>query len=742
MNCSFIKPALPYSVALSLLMSSQFSLAAPIDGSSATVSPGDVPEDWSLTNGATLNVLPGGETGTITATRGSTVNLDQSTTTSSGIALELQQGSTAVVTGASLTSTGDYGLLIAGSFPNGLRSQATVTNSEISGFDRGVSVAIGDVTLSGTTVYGRDAGGTGFLNGGIGLALFAAKATVTNGSSIVGDKNGVLISADSGGGDAGRFSELTVDNSTIEGKTGSAIIVGSYRDDRPSDATVTIQNGSTLIGGNGVILEVANNSNANVFVDNSNLVGDVVVEAGSSANLTLKNNAILTGQLTNVGKLALNSGGTWNMVGDASVGDLTMDGGYVNLGGGPSTYRTLTLGSLSGNGTFALGSDIAAGKGDFLNVTGQAAGDFNLKVQNTGLEPAKDADLKVVHTGGGDAKFGLVGGQVDIGTYAYDLKKVGDDWFLVQRDDGGPVVTPGARSVLGLFSAAPTVWYGELSTLRSRMGELRYGNGEGGLWMRSYGNKFNQSAGGGVEYQQTQQGISFGADAALPTNNGQWLVGLLGGYSKSDLDLKGGTTGKVDSYYVGVYTSWLADNGYYIDALIKANRFKNKSNVLMSDGEKSGGDYTTSGVGASVEAGRHIALSNDWFVEPFVQVSTLWVEGESYDLDNGMQAKSNHADSVLGKVGTNIGRNFELAGGTKLQPYLKLAVAEEFAKSNRVKVNDNSFSNDLSGTRGEIGAGIAVQLTKGIQLHADVDYMNGENIEQPWNVNFGASYRW
>lgn len=90
-------------------------------------------------------------------------------------------------------------------------------------------------------------------------------------------------------------------------------------------------------------------------------------------------------------------------------------------------------------------------------------------------------------------------------------------------------ISPSASSVLALFNTAPTVWYGELSSLRSRMGELRFDGGQSGVWMRSYGNKFNVSESTGLAYKQTQHGFSLGADAPLPIGDGQWLVGVLGG---------------------------------------------------------------------------------------------------------------------------------------------------------------------------------------------------------------------
>jgi outer membrane autotransporter protein len=572
--------------------------------------------------------------------------------------------------------------------------------------------------------------------------MFGGVAEVTKQSVVTGDNNGVVLESDNDK-PGHKFSSFTLDNSAVVGINGSAILVSDWRG-IGTDATINIANGSTLTGGNGVILEVERAATATFNVTNSQLIGDVLVSDDSTAYLSLENNASLTGSITKATALSIDGTSIWVMEGDSSVGKLDLNGGSVDLRGTSEGFHTLSFGELSGAGTFALGTDLAAQKSDFINVTGSATGNHKLLVQNTGIDPLKGADpQQVVHTEGGDAQFSVVGDKVDFGTFAYELQQQenatgGADWSLVQTGD----LSAGSRSVIGLFSAAPSVWYGETSTLRSRMGEVRNGQAEGGGWMRSYGNKYNLSAAGGTAYQQNQTGISLGADAPLPTSNGQWLVGVLGGYSRSDLDITAGTSGRVDSYYIGGYTTWLSDEGWYVDAILKANRFKNKSDVRMSDGTKASGDYNTSGVGASVEAGKHIKLQDDWFVEPFAQVSTLWVDGKSYSLDNGMDASSNKADSILGKVGTTVGRNFPLDKGGFVQPYVKVAMAQEFAKSNRVKVNSTTFSNDLSGSRGEIGAGIAAQVSDVLQLHADVDYSNGENIEQPWGVNVGLRYSW
>ena len=94
------------------------------------------------------------------------------------------------------------------------------------------------------------------------------------------------------------------------------------------------------------------------------------------------------------------------------------------------------------------------------------------------------------------------------------------------------------------------------------------------------------------------------------------------------------------------------------------------------------------------------------------------------------------------KAGATVGRNFELGDGQVAQPYVRLAYAHEFATNNEAKVNGHQFDSDLSGSRGELGVGVAVSLAERWQVHADFDYSNGERIEQPWGANLGLHYSW
>ncbi|WP_347709645.1 autotransporter outer membrane beta-barrel domain-containing protein [Pseudomonas sp. OA65] len=686
-------------------------------------------ESYSLLNNAQLTAN-GASTKEIDLKSGSVLNLNGSAVNATGSKDGVNLlASSANINGSTIVSTGS-GLFLGHAIGSGVGAKATVADSSITGGRRGVTVAsLGVLELSRTAVTATDTRGNG-------LQMTEA-SVIARDSSITGGANGIQMFTS---GDVTAPRTLELDGTRVEGLTGAAIsVIDSAATGEPAD--ILIKNGSTLVGGNGVLLAVGRGALANTTVDNSDLTGDVIVEAGGTGHITLQNFATLTGRLQNVETLALNSQGKWIMVEDGQLQNLNMAGGSVQFGQ-PGDYFNLSVENLSGNGNFIMHTNFASGETDFLDVTGSATGSHTLDVSSSGADPLSDKQIHVVHTASGDASFSLLNGRVDLGTYSYDLLQVGgNDWYL---DAIRKVISPGTASVLALFDASRSVWYGELSTLRSRMGEVRMNSGQTGGWMRAYGNRFDVSADSGMAYKQTQQGLSLGVDTPVPAlGDGQWVIGLLGGYSRSDLQMKHGTSGEVDSFYVGSYATWLdADTGYYFDGVLKLNRFQNKSDVALSDGAKAKGRYDTHGLGTTLEFGRHIKLEDGYFVEPYVQAAALVVQGKKYTLDNGMSADGSRSHSLLGTAGATVGRDIDLGGGQILQPYLKAAVVHEFAKNNDVKVNSTTFDNDLSGSRLALGGGVAMKVSDKVQLHADLDYSHGDKIKQPWGVNFGATYAW
>ena len=114
-------------------------------------------------------------------------------------------------------------------------------------------------------------------------------------------------------------------------------------------------------------------------------------------------------------------------------------------------------------------------------------------------------------------------------------------------------------------------------------------------------------------------------------------------------------------------------------------------------------------------------------------------DSSRYRLSNGMQARVDAQRSLLAEGGINVGHEFSVKSASVV-PYLKLAAVQEFANGNDVKVNDDRFVNDLSGTRGVYQFGVNARLTPSLSLHVDAGYMQGSGVESPWAVGVGGSW--
>ncbi|WP_223513543.1 autotransporter outer membrane beta-barrel domain-containing protein [Pseudomonas sp. GL-B-19] len=725
-----------------LALFTSFSTAAPVVGGNETVN-GGTPETWSLSqnatltvnaktlgitsNNSTLNVNPGGVTQQISANNGSSVNLKGATVTGvGGLAAVLLSNSNAVIDNSTVNGN-RLGLQVVRNSATQTGSTAVVTgNSTISGVLGGALVsAFSTLDVTDSTIQGT--GATSY-----GLQLQSGHANATN-STIVGGQNGVLIGLDP---NEVQPAVLNLTNTTVQGTSGPAILV-DFANASTSTAAITLNN-SRLIAGNDTLLDVRGGADTTMVVNGSTLSGNIVSDQNSTTRLTLQNDSVLTGRLENVASATINDRSKWVLVDNSQVENLILNNGGSVVFGADNAFYQLNVTNLSGDGRFVMGTDFATGQTDRLVVSGNASGNHELLISSSGVDPAAGQPIRVVETAGGDARFSLFNGAVDLGAFSYGLAKSGNDWIL---DPTTRTVSPGARSVLALFNTASTVWLGELTSLRSRMGELRYRSGSAGAWGRTYGNKYNIADGSGVGYQQTQQGFTLGADAPLPIGDGHWLIGVMAGQSKSDLNLDAGTSGDVQSYYLGTYLTWIDPvTGLYFDGVLKVNRFRNEAKVSLSDGTRAKGDYDNTGLGGSVEVGKHITFANGNFLEPFTQWSAVVIEGKNYSLDNDLQAEGDRTRSFIGKVGVTAGRNIELKNGAMIQPYLRAAWAHEFSKNNEVQVNNNVFNNDLSGSRAELGTGVAVAVTKKLHMHVDFDYSNGKNFEQPYGGSVGVQY--
>ncbi|MCI3205541.1 MULTISPECIES: autotransporter outer membrane beta-barrel domain-containing protein [Pandoraea] len=714
-----------------------------VDGVSQTVAaPGDPAESWQVINGGTLTVSPGAATNFITVESGSSTSVDGATVSATIGANDGIQflNTTGTISNSTVSSNSGAGVSMGSFGGSTIAPVVTISNSTISGATFGATVGTkGTLTITNSTLTSS---GTGPFHAG--LANFDSTLSVTGGS--VSGLNGVWVATATNG----TASTTTLSGTTVTGNTGPGILIQPQPGVTGArTASVNIENGSKITGSDGNVIKAVGAITSTVVVDNSQLTGNVTGDGTAVVDLTLQNNASLTGSLVNLNSLAVNSGGKWVLTGNNTVPTVTMNSGTIDISGtaaGTGTFHTLTLGTLSGNGAFNMNTNIATHSGDLLAITGNATGTYQLHITNSGAEPSVIAPLTVVTTGGGGAAFSLVGGKVDAGVYSYDLRQDGNNWVLntdaQPGEPGGPDLTPGAQTVIGISGVAPTVWYGEQAILRSRLGDVRLQDqGNSGAWVRTFGKQFHATPTSGVDYRQTQYGVMGGADAVVGKAwGGTWLVGGLLGTSHSKLSFDGGSTGGVNSYTAGLYGTWLGATGYYFETVVRYNHFQNDANVIMSDGEGAHGSFGENSFGATFEFGRHMKFNGDWFLEPYAHLALLRVGGDDFTLTNGMQSNTSRTGSVQLRVGAAFGKTLSLSGGGVIQPYLKLALVQEFIKSNQVTVNGIGFNSDLSGTRFEFGAGVTGQVRRNLQIYSEIESSVGRHINQPWGVQLGVRY--
>ncbi|MBC8999251.1 autotransporter outer membrane beta-barrel domain-containing protein [Pseudomonas sp. N40(2020)] len=758
-----------------------------LDGGSITTS-GGYAYGAQASQGATVDVKNMDITSNaeaVFADVGGTVNVESSNLHSTATAISAKQGGVVNANNVKITSDGSGPMLRAS-----VGSNLNLTNSEVdlgehgfwsSKIDGGIATldnvrihgergGIGLYSASGGTVIGKNVDIALNGNGSYGVYVGTDDSSsvsledsrvVVNGTTAVGIvaltsgqhsvhlKNSLVSSNDyaiKGGVLAGV--DVTADGSTIEGN----ILMGSRSVETSGEKiermTLTATNGSRLKG--------------DVSIDH-----DQTLDSG----ITLESGTTWQGAAQWLDKLGVNSGSAWTMTGDSSLGALSLNDGRVNFDHSNGLFKTLTVGNLSGNGSFLLNTDLATLQGDLLKVEGQVDGEHTLIVADSGHQ-AQGGALMLVDTNGGAGKFDLYGGKVDVGAFRYGLEQRGDDWYLAgtAQDAGGgeepvgdtgggaggivapidPIISnpqpenlsKGANAAIAQQAAATGLIGAQMNALTKRLGELRMGNDEGGLWTRGFGKEQRINTGSSRAFEQQVNGFEIGADKAIPFYNGKLYLGGMAGQGEARQNFGEGSKGQIDSAMLGTYATYIDQNGVYVDSVLKYTHLDNKVDITSNMGQKVDGKYKNHAVAASVEVGKQIDLGQGWFVEPQLELQAFRVGSGDYTASNGLKVEQDAVTSVQSRVGSLFGRNMKLDNGMTVQPYAKASWITEHAGDSHVSVNDVSLDSKLPGSRAEIGGGVILQTAEKHKFFIDAEYTKGDGIEQPYSVNVGYRYAW
>ena len=410
-----------------------------------------------------------------------------------------------------------------------------------------------------------------------------------------------------------------------------------------------------------------------------------------------------------------------------------------------SEYKTLTIkGDLTGSTTFDLNTNIAENKADKIVVKGNAEGEHNLTVTDHGAHVA-NGKVTLVETNSGNAKFHLANanGYVALGAYKYFLTTEGKNWVLAHsqsvvtpQPQPQPSITPSlpataqllesANAQVSLRQAELLMVENELNGIHQRLGEIRTG-AKGNIWVRNVNSHQKLTALSTGEsqtsgFKQNVHSLQIGADAAATD---KVRLGGFVGHSQANIDFNNHYgNGKVKGQTIGVYGTYMADNGVYLDNIAQYSRLTADSNHT----EK----YRYNAYTLSSEIGKQFQLAGAWTMTPQAQLAWTHINGKE---------KEDSLSAISSRVGLRLAKTFELSQGWKLQPY-----AEANAITTRHHQSDINYRGtqlNVESYRGRFTS--AVGFNAGLGNHRiglEVNRADGKHIKQPFGVQVVYRFQW
>ena len=595
----------------------------------------------------------------------------------------------------------------------------------------------------------------------------AAQTVIANGLNVtLNNKSGLFTTSDSGS------QTITLKNS--ESNTGYGLLAFPLGDEQ----LVKINLENTTLNATQALISL-NDKNFPIEAEEGGDALDPKVAGVYHLNLTASKNSKLTGAILenpdwpvkNEINLSMSTS-QWSFNKSSALNNLDASNSEITFAP-TSEYKTLTIkDKLTGSGTFNLNTNIAENKNDKIVVKGTAEGNHKIGVTNQGANIA-NGKVTLVETNGGNAAFSLTNpnNRVDLGAYQYFLTKEGNNWVLANSKNevtptppvapvtpskqvvtpskpavtpSTPVVTPSnpvvppavlpsapllsdlANAQVSLRQAQLLLVEDDLSGIHQRIGEVKNGE-KGNVWVRNVNSRQKLAALSTGEsetsgFKQNVHSLQVGADAAVTDN---LRVGGFVGRSQANVDFNGHYgDGKVRSNSVGLYAAYLADNGIYVDNIVKYSRLHANSDLTE---KRHYNAYTISS-----ELGKRFSLANDWTITPQAQLA--WTHISSQENEDSLS-------SVYSRIGLRVAKGFALSNGWNLQPYAEVNAITSKNRSSKIHYTNSAL--DVASSRGRFES--AVGLNAGFANHRfglEVSRADGKNFDKPYAIQAVYRYQW
>ena len=592
----------------------------------------------------------------------------------------------------------------------------------------------------------------------------AAQTVIANGLNVtLNNKSGLFTTSDSGS------QTITLKNS--ESNTGYGLLAFPLGDEQ----LVKINLENTTLNATQALISL-NDKNFPLEAEDDDASNST--PAGVyHLNLTVSKNSKLTGAILenpdwpvkNEINLSM-SNSQWSFNKSSTLNNLDASNSEITFVP-TSEYKTLTIkDKLTGSGTFSLNTNIAENKSDKIVVKGTAEGNHKIGVTNQGAN-VDNGKVTLVETNGGNAAFSLTNpnNRVDLGAYQYFLTKEGNNWVLAYSQKAldstnsaessnvatntessnstapnssvstnnsaattssslprNALLSDLANAQVSLRQAQLLLVEDDLSGIHQRLGEVKNGE-KGNVWVRNVNSRQKLAALSTGEsetsgFKQNVHRVQVGADAAVTDN---LRVGGFVGRSQANVDFNGHYgDGKVRSNSMGLYAAYLADNGIYVDNIVKYSRLHANSDHTE---KRHYNAYTISS-----ELGKRFSLANDWTITPQAQLA--WTHISSQENEDSLS-------SVYSRIGLRVAKGFALSNGWNLQPYAEVNAITSKNRSSKIHYTNSAL--DVASSRGRFES--AVGLNAGFANHRfglEVSRADGKNFDKPYAIQAVYRYQW
>lgn len=453
-------------------------------------------------------------------------------------------------------------------------------------------------------------------------------------------------------------------------------------------------------------------------------------------------------------RMNINDGASWNMTGDSFINNVTVEnGGVVNV---QEKVKEFNVGSRAADdkGGITLNNGIINLQGESQQITvtelDGTGGTVNTNSLNNKMSIGTVVgSTSVTVNGSGEIADAIYGGDataqdlanvVTTGTKSAASQITTDEGIIAGKitadvnADGKITNTVYAKNTtnLGLSNLAAInlmTWRQENNDMNKRLGELRDSKGEHGVWARMVR--------GEAEYESIKNQYNYyqiGYDEKLSTDP-NWTVGMFLTRTEGNSTFR---TGSAENNHtgVGVYGSYLKDDGSFIDLVAKYARIDSDFNASGGVGS---GDYNTNGYSISAEYGKRFEQGNGFWIEPQVELTYGTVGAVDYTTGNGAKVRQEGMDSLVGRVGFSLGKDIK-AGNI----YARASYLYDFDGETEVTMSHSGISDvyeqDLGGGWFEVGLGANINLSDATHLYFDVEKTYGGDVATPWQ--WSAGLRW